>query len=131
MFKNEQNIAIELKGNEKKLGQCFLHGEDIFMVQMSIGMVNSLASAPLQEVIFDGKQILIVKRGENFFALGNVCTHRGCRLSGGTLDGETVRCPCHGSGFNIKTGEVVHGPAKNPEPVYRITVEKEELFIDL
>jgi len=55
----------------------------------------------------------------------------GCKLSSGKIDGETVRCPCHGSVFNLITGEVVHGPAKRPEPLYNIREENEELFLDV
>jgi len=97
----------------------------------SIGTVSSLANAPLHGVTIDDKQILIAKMGDQFFAIGNVCTHNGCRLSGGKIDGETVKCPCHGSKFNLKTGEVVHGPAKNPEPSFPVTLEKDEIFIDM
>jgi len=38
------------------------------------------------------------------YAINNTCTHRGCRLSDGNLEQETVQCPCHGSLFNIKPG---------------------------
>jgi nitrite reductase/ring-hydroxylating ferredoxin subunit len=55
----------------------------------------------------------------------------GCKLSGGKIDGETVRCPCHGSVFSVMTGEVVKGPAKKQEPVYSVTVENGELFLDV
>jgi nitrite reductase/ring-hydroxylating ferredoxin subunit len=101
------------------------------MAKKSIGLTKDLANAALHGVTIDDKQVLVAKLGDKFFAIGNVCTHNGCRLSGGKLEGETVRCPCHGSGFSIKTGAAVHGPAKNPEPVFRVTEEKGELFIEL
>ncbi len=101
------------------------------MVKKSIGMVKDLAPATLHGVVVDDKQILVAHVGDKFFAIGNVCTHNGCRLSGGRLEGETVRCPCHGSGFSLKTGDVVHGPAKDPEPSFRISEEKGELFIEV
>lgn len=101
------------------------------MAKRTISKVSDLANAPLHGVTIEDKQILLAKVGTTFFAIGNVCTHNGCRLSGGKLEGETVRCPCHGSGFSLKTGEAVHGPAKNPEPVYHVTVENGELVIDL
>jgi nitrite reductase/ring-hydroxylating ferredoxin subunit len=100
------------------------------MAKKTIGLVKDLANSALHGVTVDDKQILVAKSGSTYFAIGNVCTHNGCRLSGGKLEGETVRCPCHGSGFSIKTGAVVHGPAKDPEPVYRVTEEKGELLID-
>jgi 3-phenylpropionate/trans-cinnamate dioxygenase ferredoxin component len=101
------------------------------MTKRTIGTVKDLEYAPLKGVEIDGMEILVVKTGTNVFALGNKCTHRGCKLSSGKLEGETVRCPCHGSVFNIRNGEVVKGPAKNPEPSYLVTVENDEFSIDL
>jgi 3-phenylpropionate/trans-cinnamate dioxygenase ferredoxin component len=85
----------------------------------------------MKGMVIEGKEILVVKIGPKIFAIGNKCTHMGCRLSGGKLDGEPVRCPCHGSMFNVRTGEVVKGPAKNPEPSYTVNVENGELSVDL
>jgi nitrite reductase/ring-hydroxylating ferredoxin subunit len=101
------------------------------MTKNKIGTVKELEYAPMKGMVIDGKEILIVKTGPQIFAIGNKCTHMGCKLSGGKLDGETVRCPCHGSMFNVRTGEVVKGPAKNPEPSYTVTVENDEYSIDL
>ncbi len=102
-----------------------------FMVLRKIGAIKDLENTPMKGIAVDGKDILIVKTGTIIFAIGNKCTHRGCKLSGGKLEGETVRCPCHGSMFNVRTGEIVKGPAKNPEPSYTVTVENDEFSIDL
>jgi 3-phenylpropionate/trans-cinnamate dioxygenase ferredoxin subunit len=101
------------------------------MVVKKIGSAHELAYNRLKGVEIDGTRILVVNLAGNFFAIGDTCTHMGCKLSGGKLDGETVRCPCHGSLFSIRTGEVVKGPAKNPEPAYAVTDEKGELSIDM
>ncbi len=101
------------------------------MTTKKVGTVKEFEYAPMKGVVVDGKEILIVKTGTKIFAIGNKCTHLGCKLSSGKLEGETVRCPCHGSMFNVRTGEVVKGPAKNPEPSYSVTVENDEFSIDL
>jgi nitrite reductase/ring-hydroxylating ferredoxin subunit len=101
------------------------------MAVRKIGLVQELAFSPMKGVEIDGKQILVVKLAGNFFAIGDTCTHRGCKLSSGKLDGETVRCPCHGSVFNVRSGEVVKGPAKKPVLSYTVTVENGELSIDI
>lgn len=101
------------------------------MTIKKIGTVTELEYAPLKGVVIDGKEILIVKTGTTIFAIGNKCTHMGCKLSIGKLDGENVRCACHGSTFSTRTGEVVKGPAKNPEPSYPVTVKNGEIFTDL
>jgi len=96
-----------------------------------IGLVNDMEFEPVKGVVAEGKEILLVNLGTAFTAIGNRCTHMGCKLSGGKIDGETIRCPCHGSMFNVRTGKVVRGPAKKPEPAYPVTVENGELFIDI
>ena len=109
--------------------QHFQH-EDMMTVK-KIGLVKDMEFEPVKGVVADGKEILVVNLGKTYTAIGNRCTHMGCRLSGGRIDGETIRCPCHGSMFNVRTGEVVSGPAKKSEPAYTVTVENDELFIDL
>jgi nitrite reductase/ring-hydroxylating ferredoxin subunit len=66
-------------------------------------------------VDINGRSILIVNVKGNFCAIGNVCTLMGCYLSDGTLKEENVQCPCHGSIFDVRTGALVKGPAKEPE----------------
>ena len=78
-----------------------------------------------------GKEILIANLGGNFYAIGNRCTHMGCILSDGELDGENASCPCHGSAFNVRTGNVVKGPAKKPEPVFEVKVEGEKVLVTI
>jgi nitrite reductase/ring-hydroxylating ferredoxin subunit len=76
-----------------------------------------------------GKSVLVVNLAGTFYALGNKCTHMSCSLSNGRLKGENVQCPCHGSIFNVKTGEVIGGPANKPEPKYDVKVENGEVMI--
>jgi 3-phenylpropionate/trans-cinnamate dioxygenase ferredoxin subunit len=61
----------------------------------------------------------------DLFAFGDECTHEGCSLAEGTFgtNEETVICPCHGSEFDLRTGEPVDGPAEDPVPVYPVRVD--------
>jgi uncharacterized protein YbjT (DUF2867 family)/nitrite reductase/ring-hydroxylating ferredoxin subunit len=60
-----------------------------------------------------------------FCATQAMCTHRQGPLSEGSCDGTTVACPLHGAEFNVWTGAVVRGPAKDPLKTYRVTVDGE------
>src|SRR5262245_23667850 len=51
------------------------------------------------------------------------CTHSGGPLNEGTVDGSTVTCPWHGSQFNVCTGAVVRGPARESLKTYPVALE--------
>lgn len=68
-----------------------------------------------------GAQTLVLVRvGERISALHDVCAHAGCSLSEGTIVGDTIQCPCHGSRFKIADGSVVVGPATYDQPAFEV-----------
>jgi 3-phenylpropionate/trans-cinnamate dioxygenase ferredoxin subunit len=83
----------------------------------------------LKAIIVEGKSLLLANINGTYYAIGNVCTHRRCPLSNGVLKGDAVECACHGSVFNLKTGEVLRGPAKTPEPKYDVKVENLQVYV--
>lgn len=66
-----------------------------------------------------------------FCATQAACPHRQGPLNEGTLDGSIVTCPWHGSQFDVCTGAVLHGPAKDPLETYQVTVEGEVGRVEL
>ena len=85
----------------------------------------------MKSVELAGVSVLLANIAGEYYAIGNKCTHRGCKLSSGVFEGETVKCPCHKSVFNVKTGAVVHGPASKPEPKYAVKVEDEKILVSV
>jgi uncharacterized protein YbjT (DUF2867 family)/nitrite reductase/ring-hydroxylating ferredoxin subunit len=69
--------------------------------------------------------VAVFNVGGKFCATQDKCTHKGGPLSKGKLEGTTVTCPLHGAQFNVCTGEVLRGPAKDPLQTYRVSVEGE------
>jgi nitrite reductase/ring-hydroxylating ferredoxin subunit len=62
------------------------------------------------------------------YAFDDTCTHMGCSLANGELDGTTVTCACHGSQFDVTTGAVLRGPAQRPVRSVPLTVENGQLL---
>jgi nitrite reductase/ring-hydroxylating ferredoxin subunit len=79
----------------------------------------------------EGVPILIAEVEGQYYALNNRCTHQGCPLSGGSLEGPILQCRCHGSRFDVRTGQVVGGPAERPVETYAVRVENGKVIVTL
>jgi glycine betaine catabolism B len=83
----------------------------------------------MKEVQVEGKNICVVNVDGKYYAIGSICTHEGGPLADGTLEGYEVECPWHGSKFDVRTGEVKSPPASEPEPVYEVKVDGNDILI--
>jgi nitrite reductase/ring-hydroxylating ferredoxin subunit len=106
-------------------------GDDVDVTASDDGWIGVLPLAELADrkpmrVDADGSAVLLVRDGDELFAIGNRCTHQGAPLHkgpvrfGGSL--KTVQCPLHGSTFDLAEGKVLRGPATEPVPVYETRV---------
>jgi nitrite reductase/ring-hydroxylating ferredoxin subunit/uncharacterized membrane protein len=82
-----------------------------------------LSESRPQRVIVDDTPVVLVREGENIFAIHDRCSHRGCSLSEGSLEGQEIVCSCHGSRFSLRDGAVKQGPATSPQPAFQVRVE--------
>jgi nitrite reductase/ring-hydroxylating ferredoxin subunit len=62
--------------------------------------------------------VLLLRHDGHVHAMHDRCSHRGCLLSSGTVEGESITCPCHGSRFDLRDGSIERGPAAAPQPVF-------------
>lgn len=67
-------------------------------------------------------RISVARVDGRLYAFDDICTcaDEGCPLSGGLLTGTTITCQCHGSRFDIASGEVVSGPATEALRTYAV-----------
>lgn len=98
--------------------------------------VHALATADLPPgamtcVEIDGRRILVANVDGIFYATDDTCTHEEASLASGYLDGELVKCPLHGSRFNLRTGEPMEDPAEEPLGCYSVKVEEGAVLVSL
>ncbi|HEV2676090.1 MAG TPA: FAD-dependent oxidoreductase [Aliidongia sp.] len=77
-------------------------------------VVARLADFPdgtMRQVEVDGAKILLVRRGDDVFAMAGTCPHAGGPLAEGILDGDRVVCPWHKAAFCITSGACLEPPA--------------------
>jgi len=86
------------------------------------------AGVALAELV-DGKPIvghagddavMVVRQGDEIFAVGASCSHYGGPLAEGAVGAHQVRCPWHHACFDLRTGEALRAPALNPLPCYDV-----------
>jgi len=73
------------------------------------------------------------------YAVDDRCPHEGGRLSLGTVEVDTVRCPVHGACFALATGHTLEPPAGEPMGppvdrgvrVYPVSVIDDEIYLDV
>src|SRR4029079_7418044 len=75
--------------------------------------------------------VCVARTGDGWLAFEDTCTHEECSLAEGELDGEVVICPCHGSEFDVLTGDVVTPPALDPLPIYEAREDAGTLYVRL
>lgn len=72
------------------------------------------------KVIESAKVVVTQPTAGEYKAFSAVCTHQGCTVSG--VEDGTINCACHGSKFDIATGDVKAGPATSGLPAKTVTV---------
>jgi 3-phenylpropionate/trans-cinnamate dioxygenase ferredoxin subunit len=77
--------------------------------------------------------ICIARVGEDFYALADRCSHQNWLLSEGEVEtfSCSIECTKHGSTFSLKDGSPQCLPATAPVAVYPVTVEGDEVVVDV
>ena len=102
------------------------------MTRKRAGRTADLTLESLTQVEVDGVPICLVHaEDDNFYALGDTCTHEDYSLSEGDLWDLSVECPRHGSRFDVRTGKVTGLPAVIPAKTYPVTIENGEIYVEV
>ncbi len=79
----------------------------------------------------DGYRVLIALTEGNVYAVDDMCTHEDASLSKGSLHGDCVKCPLHGSRFRLSSGEALDDPAEEALNTYEVKIEGDNILVAL
>lgn len=96
----------------------------------TVGTVSGLQPGRMKAYHVGANEITVANVDGRFFAFGDTCPHRGCSLATGTLEGQVVTCACHGSQFDVSSGEVLRGPADEGVETWPVRIEGDAISIE-
>ena len=87
---------------------------------VNVGSAGEIGDGEVSSYGVGERQVAIANVDGDLHGFDDICTHQQCSLAEGELDGTIVECPCHGSQFDVTTGEAVQGPATDPVDVFEV-----------
>ena len=96
---------------------------------IKVSEVDAVPPGKMRQVEVAGKRILLANVDGHFYATDDTCTHEDASLSTGFLKGEWVKCPLHGSRFNVRNGEVVDEPAEVNLKTYAVRIDGNDVWL--
>jgi 3-phenylpropionate/trans-cinnamate dioxygenase ferredoxin subunit len=78
-----------------------------------------------------GRRLCVVRIGDDYYVIGDQCSHEDYSLAEGELFEEEreIECWKHGSTFSLETGEPQSLPATKPVPAYDVTIEDKHIVV--
>jgi 3-phenylpropionate/trans-cinnamate dioxygenase ferredoxin component len=94
---------------------------------------DELAPGEVRRFEVAGQPIALVRIADDFYAIGDRCSHEDYSLSEGEVwtDECELECPRHGSTFDLKTGQPCSLPATTSVPVFEIELVGDEVTVVL
>ncbi len=114
---------------DMQIGVNHAHAADPPESEVDVAALSEIPDGGMRRVDANGYPVLLVRRGTEVDAIAAVCAHQGGPLDEGTLNGDVVTCPWHGSQFCVRDGGIIRGPSAYPQPAFRARVFGDRVLI--
>jgi 3-phenylpropionate/trans-cinnamate dioxygenase ferredoxin subunit len=96
-----------------------------------VASLNDLKTSKLLCVKTHGLRIALAYVDGKVFAVDDMCSHEDASLSKGSLHGECIKCPLHGSRFDLNSGAALDEPAEDPVTTYPVKIVGDEILLQV
>jgi 3-phenylpropionate/trans-cinnamate dioxygenase ferredoxin subunit len=94
-----------------------------------IAAVSAIPPGGRLSVVVDEVPALLLRIGDDFYCIEDVCTHDGQPLTDGPLTGCEITCPRHGARFDVRTGAPTRMPATEPVRTFPVEVRGNDILV--
>lgn len=92
---------------------------------------GDLADGAKMLVEADDRLVILVRIGDDYFCIDDVCTHDGGTLSDGSFSGCEIECPRHGAKFDVRTGKALCMPATQNTIAHEVEVDGDNILVKI
>ncbi|MEK6260293.1 MAG: non-heme iron oxygenase ferredoxin subunit [Planctomycetota bacterium] len=94
-----------------------------------VAAVEEIASGGRLSIFVEDLPALLIRVGDEFFAIEDVCSHDGQPLTNGPVVDCSITCPRHGAKFDLRTGKPLCMPAIEPISTFDVQVKDGAVFV--
>ncbi|MFP4354250.1 MAG: FAD-dependent oxidoreductase [Phycisphaerae bacterium] len=96
-------------------------------VRHVVAKTGELRDGQIKEIEVEDGSILLIRDGDEYYAISAECPHHGGPLAEGSCCDGRIRCPWHQSVFNIRTGRREQPPSLDSVASFRVEVVGENI----
>ena len=101
------------------------------MAEFKVAEVDEIREGKLLPLEVDGELVCMTRVGDTIYAFTDNCTHISGPLNEGELNGVVLTCPWHFAQFDVRSGKVLRGPARQDLATYPIRVDGNDVYLSL
>jgi 3-phenylpropionate/trans-cinnamate dioxygenase ferredoxin subunit len=96
-----------------------------------LASLKALKTSKLLRADCNGRRLCLAYVDGKIYAVDDMCTHEDASLSKGSLHGECVKCPLHGSRFDLNTGKAIDEPAELALMTYEVRIDGDDIKVKM
>ncbi len=97
---------------------------------VDVGAADAVTESVPLVVELDGRGVIVVRCGEQIYAIEDRCTHDGEPLAGAEIEDCQIICPRHGARFCLRSGAALTPPAYEPVRIFAVREQAGRVLVE-